>query len=467
MLSRLDRRSLLQLGTTGCLGLSLGALWRAQLASAREDRTIIAHRPIRACILVFYYGGPSHLDTWDMKPQAPSEIRGSFQSISTSVPGLHICEHLPKMAKWMHKVAVVRSVHHEATLHDSASIHALTGRPLEGPDRELFAQLPQFYPSYGSAVTWSRRDVKYEVPYAALPSVFQNVVPTPCQGGGILGGSFDPMCIDVDVAAKNYRIEALVRRESVDAHRLQQRLNLLESISSSPHLPESLSRFYGKAHRLMESTTLRTALDIQRESQATRDRYGYFAAPVATGEVNGGGGELGAAREMRGQNLLMARRLVEAGVPFVNVYDYKQQGQNWDSHVACESQHKQFLLPPADQALSALIEDLDQRGLLDSTLVVAMGEFGRTPKINAQAGRDHWPHCYSIIMAGGGVKGGAVWGASDQHGAYPSRDPVTPGDLAATIYWRFGIDHTTHIYDHFNRPHRLAIGEPIKQLFDA
>jgi uncharacterized protein (DUF1501 family) len=176
---------------------------------------------------------------------------------------------------------------------------------------------------------------------------------------------------------------------------------------------------------------------------------------------------MGVAREMRGQNLLLARRLVEAGVPFVNVYDYKQQGQNWDAHVNCESQHKNFLLPPADRALAALIDDLDQRGLLDSTLVVAMGEFGRTPKINAQAGRDHWPHCYSVLMAGGGIVGGAVWGASDAQGAYPSRDPVTPGDIAATIYWRFGIDHTLHVHDRLDRPHRLAIGEPIDKLFST
>ena len=170
---------------------------------------------------------------------------------------------------------------------------------------------------------------------------------------------------------------------------------------------------------------------------------------------------------MRGQNLLLARRLVEAGVPFVNVYDFKQQGQNWDAHNDNAGQHKNHLLPLADQSLSALIEDLDQRGLLESTLVVACGEFGRTPKINANGGRDHWPDCYSVFLAGGGVSGGAVYGASDRLGAYPARDPATPGDLAATIYWRFGIDHAAEIHDQTGRPHRLAAGEPIKQLFGA
>lgn len=459
-----SRRSFLQLGTAGYLGLSLGSLWRAQAAAAARDNLVMAP-PIRSCILVFYYGGPSHLDTWDMKPSAPSEIRGSFKSISTSVPGLQICEHLPHMSKWMHKVGIIRSVHHQATLHDSASIHALTGRPLEGPDRELFAPLRQFYPSFGSTVAWANRDKKCDVPFAALPYIFQNVVPTPCQGGGILGAAFDPLCIDVDVSQSSYRIEALGQREGMNPGRLQERLSLLESLSHSAHLPTSLSRFYGKAFQLLESPGLRQALDVQQEPQDLRERYGFYTAPSASGEVNGGGGEMGVAREMRGQNLLIARRLVEAGVPFINVYDYKQQGQNWDAHVNCESQHKNHLLPPADQALAALIQDLDQRDLLSTTLVVAMGEFGRTPKINAQAGRDHWPHCYSVLMAGGGVTGGAVYGASDQHGAYPARDPVTPGDIAATIYWRFGIDHQMIIHDHLNRPHRLALGEPIKQLF--
>ena len=163
--------------------------------------------------------------------------------------------------------------------------------------------------------------------------------------------------------------------------------------------------------------------------------------------------------------MLMARRLVEAGIPFVNVHDFKQQGQNWDAHYKCFNQHKSFLLPMADQGLSALIEDLDARGLLNSTLVVAMGEFGRTPKINGDGGRDHWPDCYTVMFAGGGVQGGAIYGASDRMGAYPSRDPVTPGDIAATIFWRFGFDPATEIHDQTARPHRLATGEPIKSIF--
>jgi uncharacterized protein (DUF1501 family) len=208
-------------------------------------------------------------------------------------------------------------------------------------------------------------------------------------------------------------------------------------------------------------------LDLSSESTQIRDRYGYGPDPVSVGEGGGGGNgaEMGFGRQMRGQNLLVARRLVEAEVPFVNVYDFRQQGQNWDAHFKNFNQHKTHLLPLADQSLSALIEDLEVRGLLDTTLVVAMGEFGRTPKINKEAGRDHWPDCYSVLLAGGGIRGGYVHGSSDRMGAYPTTDPVTPSDLAATIFWRFGIDPATEIHDLTGRPHRLSDGRPIRELF--
>ena len=218
---------------------------------------------------------------------------------------------------------------------------------------------------------------------------------------------------------------------------------------------------------MLDAQEVAQALDITREPASVRERYGFGPDPLARGEGGGGGNgaELAYARQMRGQNLLLARRLVEAGVPFVNVYDCKQQGQNWDAHFGCFNQHRTHLLPLADQSLSALIEDLDSRGLLDSTLVVAMGEFGRTPRINRDAGRDHWPDCYSVFLAGGGVRGGAVYGASDSIGAFPALNPTTPGDLAATIFWRFGLDPEQEIRDMTGRPHRLAEGRPIREIF--
>ena len=241
----------------------------------------------------------------------------------------------------------------------------------------------------------------------------------------------------------------------------------LASVSAGSSSRDQWQLFCEKAFQLLGSETLRQALDLNAEKSETRTRYGYGHAPVSVGEGGGGGNgsEMGFGRQFRGQNLLLARRMVEAGIPFVNVYDFRQQGQNWDAHFHNFNQHKTHLLPLADQSLSALIEDLDERGLLDSTLVIAMGEFGRTPKINKEAGRDHWPDCYSVLLAGGGVRGGSVWGSSDSMGAFPATDPVTPADLAATIYWRFGVDPATEIHDLTGRPHKLADGQPIRGLF--
>lgn len=467
---RLSRRSLLRLGVGG-LGLSLTGLLQAR-ASARPIESS-GLPPLKACVLVFYYGGPSHLDTYDLKPDAPAEVRGEFKPIATSVPGLFVCEHLPKMARCMHKVALIRSMHHQNRLHDSASTEALTGRQPPTGDREEFAPIKQVFPSYGASLSYFRRELQLDVPHAALPFVFHNVIDVPCQGGGFLGSTYDPLQINVDSESRVYSAGALALPVGQSAISLRDRRRLLTSLQEkSIAAAQSLQMgrwqlSSDKAFQLLGSESFRKALDLSRESSQTRDRYGYDSAPVAIGSGGGGGNgaEMGFARQMRGQNLLLARRLVEAGVPFVNVFDFRQQGQNWDAHHQNFEQHKTHLLPLADRSLSALIEDLDARGLLDTTLVVAMGEFGRTPKINKNGGRDHWPDCYSVLLAGGGVHGGAVFGASDRTGAYPARDPVTPADLAATIFWRFGIDPSSEIHDLTGRPWRVADGQPLRSLF--
>ena len=472
----MPRRQMLQIGgaTLGLnlTGLSLTGLWQAQAAAETVAASAVsAASPIKSCIIVFYYGGPSHIDTYDLKPQAPADVRGEFQPIATSVPGRFVCEHLPRMSRLIHKVALVRSMHHTNRLHDSASTEALTGRQSPQGDREEFAPISQFYPCYGSILNYLSRKRQIEIPHAALPYVFHNVVDTPCQGGGFLGQAFDPLQIAVDVEAKTYRAGALALPAGQSSTILSDRRRLLGSldVASTTTAPsgQQWQMLCDKAFQLLGSESLRRALDLSQEAPATRERYGYGPAPTATGEGGGGGNgaELGYARQMRGQNLLMARRLVEAGVPFVNVFDFRQQGQNWDAHFKNFNQHKTHLLPLADQSLSALIEDLDQRGLLDSTLVVGMGEFGRTPKINADGGRDHWPDCYTVLLAGGGVRGGATYGASDRLGAFPAADPVTPADLAATIFWRFGIDPATEIHDRTGRPYRLSDGQPLRSLF--
>jgi hypothetical protein len=455
------------LGTTGFggLGLNLGTLLHAQAAA--EPRSQPPQR-VRACILVYQYGGPSHLDTFDLKPNSPAEIRGEFQPIATSVPGLQVAEHLPRLAGLMHKAALIRSLHHANRLHDAAGIETLTGRPLAGGDRELFAPIPQFFPSYGSALAYLWRGRRLDVPCAALPFLFHNVVDVPCQGGGFLGAAYDPFWIEGNPANGAYRADLLSLPGDLTPARLQHRRTLLEEVDrihgTNHPAGQQLRGFADRAYQLLESEAIRRALDLSQESDRTRDRYGFYNTARA---YDGGGGGLGQGRQIRGQNLLLARRLVEAGVPFVTINDYKQQGQNWDAHGSGFLEHKHYLLPPFDQSMSALIEDLDARGLLETTLVIAVGEFGRTPRINATAGRDHWPDCYSVFLAGGGVRGGYIHGASDRIGAYPALDPVTPADFAATIFWRFGIDPATEIRDLTGRPYRLADGEPIERLFES
>ncbi|WP_231749363.1 DUF1501 domain-containing protein [Tautonia plasticadhaerens] len=456
---------MLQLG-----GLGLLELLRASRASGGDASIPGDPPPIRACIVVFYYGGPSHFETYDPKPEAPLEVRGEFKPIATSAPGVFVSEHLPRMATVMHKVALIRSMTHGNRLHDSASMETLTGRPAPQGDRELFSPEPQFYPSFGGALSFVRRGERLAVPHAALPFAFHNVVDVPCQGGGFLGPAFDPFRVGVDPNARSYKAELLATPDDLPPARRGRRRALLDAVDSAAGLrgePRAMVASYDRAYQLLASKEVREALRIDREDPRVRDRYGYDHEPAAVGSGGGGGNgaELGASRQMRGQNLLMARRLVEAGVPFVNVYDFRQQGQNWDAHFKVFDQHRDHLLPVADRSLAALIEDLDARGLLDSTLVVALGEFGRTPRINGDAGRDHWPDCYSIALAGGGVKGGFVLGASDRLGAYPASDPVTPADLAATIYWRFGVAPGLELIDPTGRPHPIATGRPVRGLF--
>ncbi len=264
-----------------------------------------------------------------------------------------------------------------------------------------------------------------------------------------------------------YRFEMLQRPEGLSLTRITNRRTLLDRIDQAAARQATtrtrqLQSVCERAYKLLQSDSLRVALDIEREDATTRERYGL---KFDAGDAKDGAAALAHGRNLRGQNLLLARRLVEAGVPFVNVQDFKQQGQNWDSHRDNFGQHRKYLLPQCDRALAAFLSDLDERGLLDSTLVVALGEFGRTPKINGNAGRDHWPDCYSILLAGGGIQGGSILGSSDRLGAYPDTEPVTPADLAATIYWRFGIDPKTGIHDQTGRPHRLADGQPMTSVF--
>jgi Protein of unknown function (DUF1501) len=476
---RVSRRGLLRIGGLGSLGLTLSALFRTEAEGkpiSEKDRAAKVLPPIRSCILIFHYGGPSHIDTYDMKPNAPVEIRGQFGSIATAVPGIRVCEHLSQTSQVMDRLAIVRSMHHPMTNHNAAAFTALSGRdPLKG-DLELLSNDRNDPPCYGAILSANMRERPGLPTFVALPHVMYNVVQLPGQVPGFLGSAYGPFQVSADPSAPDFQMGELELPGDLSLDRLDHRATLLGLLDGQRQhaltVAEATTRagespaartiatakggtgpsrtardiYTEKAFRLLHSPAVRRAFDLGSEGPKLRDRYG---------------------RNKLGQSVLLARRLVEAGVRFVTVYDGQYNGQtaNWDSHENVFGRLKNDLIPPADQSFAALINDLSSRGLLDETLVIAMGEFGRTPKINGNAGRDHWPNCYSVVLAGGGVRGGVAFGSSDKLGAYPDSDGVSPADLAATLFWRFGLDSVREMVDLTGRPYRLADGEPIQASF--
>ena len=450
----ITRRSVLSAGGLGMLGLNLPGLLRA------EDAASAGSPPVRAksVIFLFQFGGPSHVDTFDMKPDAPAEIRGPHKSISSVVPGLPVSEHLPRMAKQMDRICLVRSMHHTMKNHNSAAYYALTGHAPPRDDQRLRDSL-SLYPAYGSVVD-KLAPLKSELPtFVSYPHVIADGSVTPGQRASFLGKAHDPFFIAEDPNSRNFKLPELSLPSGLSFERLQRRREMQKLIDSQSKLLEysasakGLDDYYKKALAMLSSTRVRDAFDISREPEAVRERYG---------------------RHTYGQGCLLARRLVEAGVRFVTVYfDSSIGGRSatsggWDTHgfdntrmfPIIEKRH----LPITEETLPTLLDDLQDRGLLEDTLVVWMGEFGRTPKINANKSRDHWPQCYSALLAGGGVKGGYIHGASDSTGAYPSRDPVRPDDLSATVFHLMGIDPSTEIYDTQDRPLVIAEGDPVLDL---
>ncbi len=459
----LSRRRLLKVGGLGALGLTLPELLRAEAegpaSGGGEGRGASAKglAPIRSCILVFYYGGPSHIDTVDMKPKAPAEVRGEFGSIATSAPGLRVCEHMPHTARVMDRLAVIRAMHHPMTNHNAAAFATLCGRNPAKGDLEILGNDRNDPPCYGAALG-ALLPTRPGLPTAvALPHVMYNVVQLPGQEAGFLGSAHVPFQVNADPGAPDFRLGDLDLPAELTIDRLDHRADLLRRLDGRRRRiearadaggrgPDPSDVYTEKAFGLLHSPAVRRAFDLAAEDPRLRDRYG---------------------RTKLGQSMLLARRLVEAGVRFVTVYDGQYNGQtaNWDSHQDVFPRHKNDLIPPADRGFAALIDDLTARGLLEETLVIAMGEFGRTPKMNGTAGRDHWPYCYSIILAGGGVRGGITYGSSDKLGAYPDADAVTPADLAATLFWRLGLDPAREIVDLSGRPYKLADGQPIRAVF--
>ena len=449
--SRVSRRHLLKVGGMGLLGLSMPTLLRA------ESKSKAAKIPVRAKSVIFLYqfGGPSHIDMFDMKPSAPEGIRGPHKPISSSADGITVNEHLPRVAKIMDKVTLIRSMHHTMKNHNSASYYALTGHAPPLDDIRLRDSL-ELFPAYGSVVD-ALAPVSGEMPTSvAFPYVIRDGSVTPGQHASFLGKVHDPFLVTQDPSSPDFALPELSLPAHVSYERLEQRRELQKLIDQQARLLDisatarGLDEYYDKALAMLHSARLRKAFDLSSEPTKLRDAYG---------------------RHTYGQSCLLARRLVEAGAKFVTVYFSGSIGGQstteggWDTHGFNNTRMypiiEKYHLPLTNQTLPTFLDDLDSRGLLDSTLVVWMGEFGRTPKINQNVSRDHWPDCYTVLLAGGGVKRGFVYGASDKNGAYPAENPVRPDDLAATMFYLLGIDPHTEVRAVGNRPVLIANGKPV------
>ena len=450
-----SRRQLLQAGGSGLFGLSL-----PKLLAAEQQQAFVKGRA-KSVIFLFLFGGPSQLETFDLKPKAPSKIRGPFKPIASRTPGLLIGEHLPKTAKISDKLCIIKTMTHSYNDHSGAGHYIQTGHRWQVPIRGGFGATPKDWPSMGSVVEYlSRRQVDQQsgrdLPsYAVLPNWLgalqeKGQYRRPGQYGGWLGRGYDPLNTDIHKKSLTdnpywrncsddelkFEIQGLVSQKQMTLDRLNRRNSLLQQFdrelrtaAESP-VVDAYDQFKQRALDLVTSQRTRNALDITQEPSALRDRYG---------------------RHLYGQSCLMARRLVEAGVRFVTVHYDCVDGYSWDSHRS--SHHLQnHLIPTFDEAFASLITDLDERGLLDETLVVAIGEMGRTPKANGKWGRGHWSTLFPAAIAGAGVRGGIVYGETDKYAEYPVHKPVSPEDLAKTIYQRLGIDPDVRLPDAEGRP---------------
>jgi hypothetical protein len=460
---RTGRRAFLRVGATGAIGLSLSLPGLIGAAAGRARA--------RSLILFALEGGPSHIDLWDMKPGAPENIRGEFRPIDTTVPGLVFCEHLPLLARQAHHLTLVRSVHHQINDHNAGYYFAMTGRDPSTGGKLIVAPSPDNFPAIGAVVAKLRPSGRNLPDFVHTPDwMSNNNALLPGQDSGFLGAAFDPFLAG-DPSVPGYHVPGLVPPGELSADRLARRRSLLEVVDRTlgdGRVVEGLDHHHRKAFSLISSPEARRAFDLDAEPASVRERYGLDPTNKRDKEARQFGG-----LPHLGQCLLLARRLIEAGVRVVTVCTGARYDQSWDTHRQHFPLLKRSILPMFDRGFSALLEDMSRRGLLDETLVVAMGEFGRTPRVGQitssagadRGGRDHWPSCYTVLFAGGGMPAGTIFGASDRHGAHPARDPVTPQDIAATIYQALGVPPETEIRDpRQGRPYVVSTGTPIRAL---
>jgi hypothetical protein len=410
------------------------------------ERQVVAD----SCIFVFLWGAPSQFETFDPKPDAPDGVRGEFGVRPTRIPGVIFGEHVPMLAGIADRFSLLRTCAQSSTHHQSAAYEALTGCP-PSKDAVALTATPADHPNLGSVVARFAPGQTAMPRFVQLPQLASDVGNlTPGQFAGFLGRQYDPLAVIKDPSAPNFNVAELTLPAEISAARLEDRESLLRQVDTLERSAEAsaLGIYQERAVKLLTSPAVRRAFDLGSEPSVLRDRYGHNTL---------------------GQSCLLARRLVEAGVKLVTVcsgFNGKTPQDAWDTHTDNFRKLKNQLLPPFDRGVSALIEDLAQRGLTERTLLVVLGEFGRTPKINAQAGRDHWHHCYTVMMTGGGIVPGRVLGRSDRQGAYPVQGRIrTPADLCATIFDCLGINTHTEMADQGGKPIPLTRGEPITELF--
>ena len=432
------RRDFIQLGVGGVLGLGMG-----DLISLRADAAKAAGKPSPDnvnCILVWLDGGPTHFETFDPKPDAPSDVRGEFNPIPTNVAGVQFCETVPRLASSLDKMAIVRSICHKDPNHGGGNHYMMTGAPTPIPVN--CGSSVSFHPSFGSMVSHVR-GVKDGLPsYATLPRKSRSA------GPHFLGGQHSPFVIDGDPNKEGYRVRDVVLPKSISEGRANNRIELRAALDRMLRIADTsaadpaidFDTFYQQGIDLISSKEAQSAFDIDMESNKVRDLYG---------------------RNDFGQRLLLARRLSEVGVSFVTVYN-----GGWDHHTKIFQDGFKKKINTVDQGMSALINDLHERGQLDNTLVLLLGEFGRTPKINKDAGRDHWPHAMSVLVAGAGVPAGQIIGETDVKGYYASDKIYSPEDFACSIYTKMGINPKMILHTNTGRPLPIVNGgSPIKELF--
>ena len=449
------RREVLRAGGLGICGLSLSQLLVPK--AVRGAASTASGGRAKSCIVLFLMGGPPQHSTWDPKPLAPDNVRGDIAPIATSISGVQFGELMPKLAQRADKLAVLRAMSTFDNAHSSSGYYMLTGRPHTPMNAEnANPGAPNDWPNWGSVVQ-RLTDPRGHLPGSVrLPNhIFNTDGSTwPGQDGGMLGRSMDPWLFRCQPASPDYRISEFQLPENMSLDRLASRRELMRTLDQS--LPAartetkvgSFTTQQERAYGLLASSASRGAFDLSLETPETRARYG---------------------NTQFGQSCLLARRLIEADVRLVQVNWYRgpEEPSNapcWDSHVSETDRLKNVLVPPTDNAFSALLDDLSDRGMLDETLIVCMSEFGRSPKMNGSGGRDHWGPVFSVALAGGGIQGGIVHGASDEIGAYPKQGVTKPEDLAATIFHCLGFTPETEFHDPFGRPYAISRGRPIEQI---